>query len=709
PTAVNPYFTVDKAGNYVAQLIVNDGFLNSQPATVTISTINSNPVANPGPAQTVPVGTTVQLDGSGSSDADGDSLTYSWAILSQPSGGTATISNATAINPTFVAGLAGTYVVQLIVNDGKVNSDPATTAITATPQNQPPVVNAGLNQTITLPANTVTLNGTATDDGLPNGTLTIQWTEVSGPAPVTFSSPNTAVTNATFTVAGTYVLQLSANDSQLTSTSTTTVTVLPANVNQPPVVNAGQNQTITLPTNIVTLNGKATDDGLPNGTLIIQWAEISGPAPVIFGSPNTAVTNVTFTAAGVYLLQLTANDSQLSSSSNVIITVNPGGNQAPVVNAGPSQTITLPDNVLTLNGTVTDDGLPSGILLINWAQIGGASPVFFSTPNKAVTQATFSAAGTYVLQLTANDTQLSSSSNVTIIVNPPPQAGSLTLTPSNAGPDVAATSQSLQAVLKDSSANPVAGAIVTFTISGPNPGTGTATTDATGTASFAYSGAHPGEDIVEAQAAIGPNPITSNVASVNWITPVNKVATTPILGRFFTSDGSQGFDIQPWQQPVFSQEFPVINFDPVSATDTADPTGRVNHGTAPFTDVTFDQNGNFSGYIPAQGNGAQAGVSSTDPTKNLNVFQAVFTGEFTIPAAEDVLFTFRSDDGFQFGVGNGATRVGGVYFNAPLSGVTPFQNYPILGAYDIGGFANPRVIVVHFPAPGRYPFEADYS
>src|SRR5260370_25172392 len=150
--------------------------------------------------------------------------------------------------------------------------------------------------------------------------------------------------------------------------------------------------------------------------------------------------------------------------------------------------------------------------------------------------------------------------------------------------------------------------------------------------------------------------MSSNVGTISWIVPVNKISTTPVLGRFFTSDDSQGFDTQPWQQPVFSQEFPVINFDPVTGTDTADPTGRVNHFTAPFTDVTFDQNGNLAGYIPAQGNGAQAAVGS------LGIFQAVFTGEFRAAAAGNVIVILRSDDVFQFCVGHGATHAGWVHF-----------------------------------------------
>jgi hypothetical protein len=431
PNTVNPTFTADKPGTYVVQLIVNDGFVSSTPATVSISTSNTKPVANAGADQNVNAGATVQLDGSASSDADGDPLTYTWSILSQPAGANSVLSDPTAVKPTFVPALAGTYVIQLIVNDGKVNSDPVTVTVTAAQQNQPPVVSAGPDQTITLPANTVTLNGTASDDGLPNGTLTIQWTEISGPAPVAFSSPNTAVTNAAFSASGNYTLQLSADDGQLKTTSSVHVKVNPAPQNQPPVVNAGPAQAITLPTNTVTLNGSVTDDGLPNGTLMIQWSQISGPTSVVFSAPNQAVTQVSFNDAGVYVLRLTANDSQLSASADVTVIVYPnngGKNAPPYVNAGPDQNIVLPANA-QLNGVATDDGLPNGTLLISWNKVSGPGDVTFSSPTTAITTASFSLAGTYVLQLSASDSQLVSTSDVTI------QVGELNGRRSNKGTD----------------------------------------------------------------------------------------------------------------------------------------------------------------------------------------------------------------------------------------------------------------------------------
>jgi hypothetical protein len=72
---------------------------NSTPNTVVISTLNSIPVANAGPAQNVRTGTTVQLDGSASSDADHDLLTFRWSILASPSGSAAALSNPSIVNP----------------------------------------------------------------------------------------------------------------------------------------------------------------------------------------------------------------------------------------------------------------------------------------------------------------------------------------------------------------------------------------------------------------------------------------------------------------------------------------------------------------------------------------------------------------------------------------------------------------------------------
>src|SRR5579884_1451606 len=200
---VSPTFVVDKAGAYVAQLIVNDGKVNSAPATVQITTINTPPVANAGPNQIVNVGSTVQLNGSASTDVDGDSLTYHWSFNSRPDGSAAALSNATAVSPTFTADAPGTYVVQLIVNDGKADSNPATVTIT-TNALQPPTANAGSNQTVQHGA-TVSLNGSATDpQGLP---LKLQWSLITKPSGSAAVLSSTTIARPTFVadLPGTYI------------------------------------------------------------------------------------------------------------------------------------------------------------------------------------------------------------------------------------------------------------------------------------------------------------------------------------------------------------------------------------------------------------------------------------------------------------------------------------------------------------------------
>ena len=149
PTSVNPTFVVDRPGAYMAQLTVNDGEVDSQPDVVTISTVNSPPVANAGPNQLlVSAGQIVQLDGSGSSDVNGDPLTFRWALTTRPAGSQATLTNATLVNPTFVADVLGTYVAQLIVNDGTLDSLPATVTLSA--GNLPPGGQCGAGSAVVV-------------------------------------------------------------------------------------------------------------------------------------------------------------------------------------------------------------------------------------------------------------------------------------------------------------------------------------------------------------------------------------------------------------------------------------------------------------------------------------------------------------------------------------------------------------------------------
>src|SRR6266536_2018922 len=107
--------------------------------------------------------------------------------------------------------------------DGKMFELTAPTA--TTPGNLPPTVDAGLDQTVELP-NQALLDGTVTDDGVPNppGAVTTTWTQESGPGAVTFENAAAVDTTAAFSSIGTYVLRLTATDGETSSADEVTVT-----------------------------------------------------------------------------------------------------------------------------------------------------------------------------------------------------------------------------------------------------------------------------------------------------------------------------------------------------------------------------------------------------------------------------------------------------------------------------------------------------
>ncbi len=225
-STARPGFVANAPGTYVIALLVNDGRVNSAPATVTVTAAVANvaPVANAGVAQNVVAGSTVTLDGSASTDANGDLITYGWTLTSRPAGSAAVLTSATTARPIFTADAVGAYVATLTVNDGKLNSAPTTVTVTAAAANVPPVANAGLAQSVAI-GSLVTLDGSASSDA--NGdVLTYRWTMTSQPTggAAVLSAPNSIRPSFTADAVGTYVVALIANDSKSDS-ATVTVTV----------------------------------------------------------------------------------------------------------------------------------------------------------------------------------------------------------------------------------------------------------------------------------------------------------------------------------------------------------------------------------------------------------------------------------------------------------------------------------------------------
>ena len=230
PTSPTPTFSIDKPGSYTLELVVNDGTVDSDPDAVTISTLNSKPVADAGPDLHVFVTDTVQLDGMGSSDVDGDLLLYDWTLLSVPTDSAATLDDPTSETPSFEVDKAGTYVGQLIVNDGTEDSTPDT--VTITTQNRAPVADAGGDQSV-LAGEPAQLDGSGSSD--PDGDpLTYAWTIIAAPSgsSATLSDPTAQTPSLTPDLPGLYSVQLIVNDSALDSppASVTITAIDPATV-----------------------------------------------------------------------------------------------------------------------------------------------------------------------------------------------------------------------------------------------------------------------------------------------------------------------------------------------------------------------------------------------------------------------------------------------------------------------------------------------
>jgi hypothetical protein len=210
PNAVSPSFTaplVEAGGETLTFRLTLDAGDLTDNDTVSVSVIdvfnNHQPVADAGDDQSVAEGAPVALDGSNSFDIDGDVITFSWT---QVSGAAVSLNNATTATPNFTAplyevggavGVVDTLIFELTVDDGLVADSPAdgynlgdnvsTVTVEITNINNPPVADAGLNQTIN--ENTmVYLTGAASSD--PDGDLlTFAWSQTSG-TPVTLDNPN---------------------------------------------------------------------------------------------------------------------------------------------------------------------------------------------------------------------------------------------------------------------------------------------------------------------------------------------------------------------------------------------------------------------------------------------------------------------------------------------------------------------------------------
>jgi hypothetical protein len=310
------------------------------------------PVANAGPDQTVNGGALVTLDGSGSTDPDTPPqqpgpLTYSWV---QTAGTTVTLNGATTANPTFIApNENGTLTFTLTVTDDGNQSSTDSVSITVTKVSQPPVANAGPDQTVKAGA-TVTLDGSASTDPT-GGTLTYSWKQTSGTT-VTLNGATTA--QPTFTAPGvsdTLVFELTVTNSQNVS-STDTVNVTVQSVAMLYIANlAGDN--VTSYKNPSTVNGNI----VPDNNLQGLNTKLNNPSDMVVTKEQTLVVSNIATPSITSYKDASAANGNLKPDGNV------QGAQTLLVNPT-SMAINTEEDLLFVTAAV---GVPSGIAVYEGA------------------------------------------------------------------------------------------------------------------------------------------------------------------------------------------------------------------------------------------------------------------------------------------------------------------------------------------------------
>lgn len=343
------------------------------------------------------------LDGSKSYDFDGTISSYSWTKISGP--GIYTIVSPTSAKTTLNNLVQGSYIFQLNITDDKGAS--GTEQIKVFVQNafeadKAPVVNAGND--FTSSASTVYLSGAGSYD--PDGTIaSYKWTQIAGPSTATITGATTVFPAISKMVAGTYKFRLLVTDNMDKSADDTvsiTISTGPI-VNKPPVAVIAATTSITLPVNVVTLDGSGSADS--DGSISkFQWSEVSGPNSAKVSTDAEKITTVSGLITGTYVFQLKVTDNLGgTATAQVTISVKPSvqSNKPPIANAG-NDFITPYKSYAYLSAGASYD--PDGnIVKYNWIQTSGPKTATIAGANDMFVTVKNMVAGTYTFKLTVTD------------------------------------------------------------------------------------------------------------------------------------------------------------------------------------------------------------------------------------------------------------------------------------------------------------------
>jgi PKD repeat protein len=397
--SANPTFTPGAKGSYEFTVTVTDGFGGSASEPVTVTVNNRAPTANAGSVQSVLVNQSVQLNGTASSDPDGDPLSYTWT---QTGGPAVTLTDANAVQPSFVApAQPATLTFSLVVADDENLTSPPSS--------------------VTINVNDVAISGLNADNNGPTvlGQPTTFTATVIAGTNVAYSwdfgngdTATGATVNYTFTSTGSRTVTLTATNGAGSTSTTTLVSV----TNTAPLANAGATQNVLVGAN-VTLDGRASSDPDGHTPLTFAWTQTGGPAVSLSGA-NTAQPSFTAPATPTVLsFQLIVTDARgLASTPNTTV-VN-------VRDAAP-QNVTATNNGPTTLGQLTQlSATAQGTNLTYSWDLGDGNSATGATVNH-----TYADEGTYIATVTVSNSTgtVGTDSTSVTITNLAPLA--------NAGPD----------------------------------------------------------------------------------------------------------------------------------------------------------------------------------------------------------------------------------------------------------------------------------
>ena len=330
------------AGQYQVILTVNDGYVESAPATATINVVNNPPVADIVAPGIGAANYSVSFNGSGSSDPDQQPLNYTWDF---GDGSTSTLTS-----PIHTYASAGYYTVRLTVSDGDLSDFVEHTIQIIL--NDPPTADTGgpyegfINEVIEF--------SSALSSDPEGDTLSYIWRFGDGNSS---TDPNPS---HKYLAKGTYSVSLVVSDGVLNSPTATTTAIVP---NRPPTA------VISGPTSaavdeFISLYG--TDSSDPDGDTISYLWDFGDNTTSTLVSPSHR-----YTSAGSYIVTLTTDDGNMSSElaqHSITITT------PPVADAGPHQTLTIGETIY-LNGSGSSD-TDGNIEGYSWQQTRGPNVSF---------------------------------------------------------------------------------------------------------------------------------------------------------------------------------------------------------------------------------------------------------------------------------------------------------------------------------------------